>query len=71
MVAPPNIWLAKILVDLLVAHDLANIGKKNELHWKKKLLACQIVGNHPNKDQSLVMTKILERQVFVSIQTCH
>jgi hypothetical protein len=35
IVAPPNIWLAKILVVLLVAHDLANIGKKSELHWLK------------------------------------
>jgi hypothetical protein len=30
MVTQPNIWLAKILVDLLVAHDLTNIGKKSE-----------------------------------------
>jgi hypothetical protein len=35
MVASPNIWLAKILVDLLVAHKLANIGKKSELDWPK------------------------------------
>jgi hypothetical protein len=35
IVAPPNIWLAKILIVLLVAHDLANISKKNELHWLK------------------------------------
>jgi hypothetical protein len=35
IVAPPNIWLAKILVVFLVAYDLANIGKKSELHWLK------------------------------------
>jgi hypothetical protein len=35
IVAPLNIWLAKILVVLLVAHDLANIGKKSELYWLK------------------------------------
>jgi hypothetical protein len=35
MLAPPNIWLAKILVDFLVSYDLANIGKKSELHWTK------------------------------------
>jgi hypothetical protein len=35
IVAPQNIWLAQILVVLLVALDLANIGKKSELHWLK------------------------------------
>lgn len=40
-VAPPKHWLAKILVEVLVANDLANIGKKNELelarvHWHAK-----------------------------------
>lgn len=34
-VAPPKHWLAKILVEVLVANDLANIGKKNELEWAK------------------------------------
>ena len=28
---PSKHWVAKILVEVLVAHDLANIGKKNEL----------------------------------------
>jgi hypothetical protein len=28
IVAPPNIWLAKLLVVFLVAHDLVNISKK-------------------------------------------
>jgi hypothetical protein len=28
MAALQNIWLAKILFNLLVAHELANIGKK-------------------------------------------
>ena len=27
-VAPPKHWVAKILVEVLVAHDLADIGKK-------------------------------------------
>lgn len=31
VLALPNIWLAKISVDLLVAHELANIGKENVL----------------------------------------
>ena len=48
-VAPSKHWVAKILVEVLVAHDLADIGKKNELelarvHWHAKN------GNHPNKD---------------------
>ena len=30
-VAPSKHWVAKILVEVLVAHDLADIGKKNEL----------------------------------------
>ena len=52
-VAPSNHWVAKILVEVLGAHDLADIGKKNELelarvHWHAKKN-----GNHPNKDQSL------------------
>ena len=52
-VAPSKHWVAKILVELLVAHDLADISKKNELelarvHWHAKKN-----GNHPNKDQSL------------------
>jgi hypothetical protein len=42
--APLKIWLAKILVDFLVAHELANIDKKNELllpksYWHAKILA--------------------------------
>ena len=37
-VAPSKHWVAKILVEVLVAHNLADIGKKNELelarvHW--------------------------------------
>ena len=52
-VAPSKHWVAKILVEVLVVHDLADIGKKNELelarvHWHAKKN-----GNHPNKDQSL------------------
>ena len=30
-VSPSKHWVAKILVEVLVAHDLADIGKKNEL----------------------------------------
>jgi hypothetical protein len=40
-VALPKIWLAKILVDVLLANELANISYKNELelvmrHWHAK-----------------------------------
>ena len=43
-VAPSNHWVAKILVEVLVAHDLADISKKNELelarvHWHDKKMA--------------------------------
>ena len=43
-VAPSKHWVAKILVEVLVAHDLADIGKKNELelarvHWHPKKMA--------------------------------
>ena len=30
-VAPSKHWVAKVLIEVLVAHDLADIGKKNEL----------------------------------------
>ena len=45
-VAPSNHWVAKILV----AHDLADIGKKNELelarvHWHAKKMATSIFGS--------------------------
>ena len=30
-VTPSKRWVAKILVEVFVAHDLADIGKKNEL----------------------------------------
>ena len=83
-VAPSKHWVAKILVEVLVAHDLADIGKKNELelarvHWHAKN------GNHPflGHDQNLkqkmatiqaktnlwVMTKILVRCTLATIQT--
>ena len=40
-VSPSKHWVAKILVEVLVAHDLADIVKKNELelarvHWHAK-----------------------------------
>ena len=43
-VAPSKHWVAKILVEVLVAHDLAAIGKKNELelarvHWHAQKMA--------------------------------
>ena len=43
-VAPSKHWVAKVLVEVLVAHDLADIGKKNELelarvHWHAKKMA--------------------------------
>ena len=48
-----SIGVAKILVEVLVAHDLADIGKKNELelvrvHWHAIKMA-----TIKNKDQSL------------------
>ncbi len=52
-VAPSKHWLAKILVEVLVSHDLADIGKKNELELARVHWHAQKNGNHPNKDQSL------------------
>jgi hypothetical protein len=48
----PKIWLANILVDVLFAYELANIGYKNELelvvgYWHIKKLAAP----HPNTHQ--------------------
>ena len=58
-VAPSKHWVAKILVEVLVAHDLADIGKKNELelarvHWHAKEMA-----TIQTKTNLWVMTKIL------------
>jgi hypothetical protein len=50
--ALPNIWLAKILFELLVAHELANIGKKDELEWAKSHFHAKNC-NLPNKDHFL------------------
>jgi hypothetical protein len=50
-VALPKIWLTKILVDVLLAHELDNIGYKNKLesvvgYWHaKKLTAIQTYTN--------------------------
>ena len=57
-VAPSKHWVAKILVEVLVAHDLADIGKKNELelarvHWHAKEMA-----TIQPKNNLWVMTKI-------------
>ena len=68
-IAPSKHWLAKILVEVLVAHDFANIGKKNELelarvHWHAKKLA-----TIQTKTNLWVMTKILVRCPLATIQT--
>jgi hypothetical protein len=52
-VALPKICLAKILVDVLLAHKLVNIGYKNELelvvgHWHMPKN-----GSHPNTHQPI------------------
>ena len=68
-VAPSKHWVAKILVEILVTHDLADIFKKNELelarvHWHAKKMAT--IQTKPNL---LVMTKILARCTLATIQT--
>ena len=68
-VAPSKHWVAKILVEVLVAHDLADIGKKNELelarvHWHAKKMA-----TIQTKTNLWVMTKILVRCTLATIQT--
>ena len=68
-VAPSKHWVAKILVEVLVAHDLADIGKKNELelarvHWHVKKMA-----TIQTKTNLWVMTKILVRCTLATIQT--
>ena len=59
------------MVEVLVAHDLADIGKKNELelarvHWHAKKMA-----TIQTKTNLLVMTKILARCTLATIQTHH
>ena len=68
-VAPSKHWVAKILVEVLVAHDMADIGKKNELelarvHWHAKKMA-----TIQTKTNLWVMTKILVRCTLATIQT--
>ena len=68
-VAPSKNWVAKILVEVLVAHDLADIGKKNELelarvHWHAKEIA-----TIQTKTNLWVMTKILVMCTLATIQT--
>ena len=68
-VAPSKHWVAKILVEVLVAHDLADIGKKSELelarvHWHAKKMA-----TIQTKTNLWVMTKILVRCTLATIQT--
>ena len=68
-VTPSKHWVAKILVEVLVAHDLADIGKKNELelarvHWHAKEMA-----TIQTKTNLWVMTKILVRCTLATIQT--
>lgn len=45
-IALPKVLLAKILVKVLLTHELAEIGGKSEAEF-----ACEKVGNNPNKDQ--------------------
>jgi hypothetical protein len=68
-VAQPNIWLAKILVNVLLAHELANIAYKNKLelvvgHWHAKKLAA--IQTHMN---FLVIASKLVRYSLVAIHT--
>lgn len=70
-VAPTKYWLAKILVEVLIAHDLTNIGKKNKLelarvHWHGNKLA-----TIQTKTNLWVMTKILVGCTLATIQTYH
>ena len=83
-VAPSKHWVAKILVEVLVAHDLADIGKKNELelarvHWHAKKMATihfwvmtktsKKMATIQTKTNLWVMTKILVRCTLATIQT--
>ena len=68
-VAPSKHWVAKILVEVLVARDLADIGKKNELelarvHWHAKEMA-----TIQTRTNLWVMTKILVWCALATIQT--
>jgi hypothetical protein len=65
-IALPKFWLANILVELFLAHKLANIGYKNELdlvveHWQAKKLA-----TIQTRTNLLVMTKKIGRVCFGS-----
>ena len=52
---PIKALVAKILVEVLVAHDLADIGKKNELELARVNWHAKKNGNHPffGHDQNL------------------
>jgi hypothetical protein len=69
-VVVPKIWLAKILVDVLLANELVNIGYKNELklvvgHWYAKKLA-----SIQTRTNFLVIANKLVRYSLATIQTC-
>ena len=68
-VAPSKHWLAKILVEVLVAHDLADIGKKNELELARVHSHAQKMATIQTKTNLWVMTKILVRCTLATIQT--
>jgi hypothetical protein len=65
-----EIWLAKILVDILLVHELINIGYKNEVELAlgSGALACQKIGSHPNTHQLFDPSQQIARYSFVTIQ---
>ena len=67
-VAPSKHWVAKILV-VLVAHDLADIGKKNELELARVYWHAKTMATIQTKTNLWVMTKILVRCTLATIQT--
>ena len=64
-VAPSKHWVTKILV----AHDLADIGKKIELELARVHSHAKIMATIQTKTNLWVMTKILVRCTFATIQT--
>jgi hypothetical protein len=47
----PKIWLVKILVDILLVNELANIGYKNKLELVVGYWYAKKIGSHPNTHQ--------------------
>lgn len=62
-----NIWLAKKLVKVLVAHELVKIGNKNELELARSHSLAKLLATIQTKAKILVMAKKLARCVLVSI----